>query len=155
MMGAGPMEMMGGYGPMGAGGPGGKGKMDTARMQARMDRHFAALKAELKLTAEQESAWANFKTAMQPGGDMLARQAQRSELVKLPTLERMEKMKALRTQHLTDMSTTMDQRFDATKAFYARLTPEPQKVFDSSAMPGPPQASSFFSSPLAISLFRS
>ncbi len=136
MIGAGPMEMMGACGPTGAGGPGFKGKMDPARMQARMDRHFAALKAQLKLTAAQEGAWTSFKTALQPSGDMLARQAQRSELAKLPTLERMEKMKALRTQHMTDMSTAMDRRFDATKAFYATLTPEQQKVFDSSAMPG-------------------
>lgn len=130
MMGAGPMEMMG------AGGPGCKSKMDPARMQTRMDRHFSELKTLLKLSAAQEGAWASFKTALQPSGAMLARQAQHSELAKLPTLERIEKMKALRTQHLADMSTAMDQRFAAIKTFYATLTPEQQKVFDSSAMPG-------------------
>ena len=95
-----------------------------------------ALKTQLKLTAAQDGAWTAFKAAMQPSADMLARHAQRDELTKLPTLERMEKMKALRTQHLTDMSTAMDKRFDATKTFYTALSPEQQKIFDTSAMPG-------------------
>lgn len=135
----GPGYMMGGAGPgymMGAGGPGFKGTFDPAKMQARMDRHFEALKTQLKLTAAQEGAWAAFKAAMQPSADMLARHAQRDELAKLPTLERMEKMKALRTQHFTDMNAAMDKRFDATKTFYTTLSPEQQKIFDASAMPG-------------------
>lgn len=135
MGGAGPGHMMGG-GPMGASGPGFKGNFDPAKMQARMDRHFEALKTQLKLTAAQEGAWTAFKAAMQPSADMLARHAQRDELAKLPTLERMEKMKALRTQHFTDMGTEMDKRFDATKTFYTALSPEQQKIFDTSVMPG-------------------
>jgi len=95
-----------------------------------------ALKTQLKLTAAQDGAWTAFKAAMQPSADMLARHAQRDELAKLPTLERMEKMKALRTQHLTDMSTAMDKRFDVAKTFYTALSPEQQKIFDTSAMPG-------------------
>jgi hypothetical protein len=135
MGGAGPGHMMG-SGPMGAGGPGSKGNFDPARMQARMDQHFEALKTQLKLTTAQDGAWTAFKTAMQPSQAMLARHAQHDELAKLPTLERLEKMKALRTQHFTDMTTAMDQRLDATKTFYAALTPEQQKVFDANAMPG-------------------
>ena len=135
----GPSYMMGGGGPgamMGAGGPGFKGDFDPTQMQARMDRHFDALKTQLKLTPAQEGAWTAFKTAMQPSGAMLTHHAQRDELAKLPTLERMEKMKALRTQHFTDMTAAMDQRMDATKAFYTALTPAQQKTFDASAMPG-------------------
>ena len=45
-------------------------------------------------------------------------------------------MKTLRTQHFTDMTSAMDQRLEATKVFYTALTPEQQKVFDTSAMPG-------------------
>lgn len=134
----GPGYMMGGAGPghMMGGGQGFKGNFDPAKMQARMDRHFEALKTQLKLTAAQEGAWTAFKAAMQPSADMLARHAQRDELAKLPTLERLEKMKALRTQHFTDMNAAMDKRFDATKAFYTALTPDQQKIFDTSAMPG-------------------
>lgn len=134
----GPGYMMGGGGPghMMGGGPGFKGNFDPAKMQARMDRHFEALKTQLKLTAAQDGAWTAFKAAMQPSADMLARHAQRDELAKLPTLERLEKMKALRTQHLTNMNAAMDLRMDATKTFYAALTPEQQKVFDANAMSG-------------------
>lgn len=126
-------SMMGGGGPMGAGG---MGHMDPAWMQARMDQHFTQLKTLLKLTPAQEGAWTTFKSAMQPTGAMLTMHAERSELANLPMLERLEKMKTLRTQHFNDMSAAMDQRFEATKAFYATLTPEQQKVFDTSAMPG-------------------
>lgn len=136
MGGGGPAAMMGGAGPMGAGGPGFMGNFDPAQMQARMDWHFDALKTQLKLTPAQEGAWTAFKTAMQPSAAMLAHRAQRDELAKLPTLERLEKMKTLRTQHFNDMSTAMDQRLDATKTFYAALTPEQQKIFDTNAMPG-------------------
>lgn len=135
----GPGYMMGGGGPgamMGAGGPGFMGNFDPAKLQARMDRRFETLKTQLKLTSAQEGAWTAFKAAMQPSADMLARHAQRDELAKLPTLERMEKMKALRTQHFTDMSNAMDKRIDATRAFYTALSPEQQKIFDTSAMPG-------------------
>jgi Spy/CpxP family protein refolding chaperone len=39
-------------------------------------------------------------------------------------------MKALRTQRMTEMNAEMDKRGDATKAFYAALSPEQQKIFD-------------------------
>jgi Spy/CpxP family protein refolding chaperone len=40
-------------------------------------------------------------------------------------------MKALHTQHAADMTAAMDKRGEAAKVFYAALTPEQQKVFDS------------------------
>ena len=69
--------------PMGAGGPGFKGNFDPAKMQARMDRHFEALKTQLKLTAAQDGAWTAFKAAMQPSADMLTRHTQRDDVVHL------------------------------------------------------------------------
>lgn len=48
-------------------------------------------------------------------------------MAKLPTPERIDKMKALRSQHMSDMTTAMDKRGEATKALYAALTPEQQK----------------------------
>ena len=129
--------MMGGAGPahmMGGAGPGSMGHFDSTKMQQRMDRHFGVLKTQLKLTASQEGAWTSFKAALQPSADM-RQHARRDELAKLPTLERMEKMKALRTQHFTDLSAAMDKRFDATRTFYAALAPEQQKIFDAKAMP--------------------
>ena len=131
--------MMGAGGPMMHAGMGHErmGKMDPARMQARMDKHHAALKAKLKLAAAQEGAWTTFTSAMKPASDMMAKHRDHAELAKLPTPERIDKMKALHTQHMTDMAATMDQRGAATKAFYATLTPEQKKVFDENTMRRP------------------
>jgi periplasmic protein CpxP/Spy len=39
-------------------------------------------------------------------------------------------MKAMRTQHMSDMNAAMEKRDAATKTFYASLTPEQKTVFD-------------------------
>jgi protein CpxP len=108
--------------------------MNPARMQTRMDKHHAALKAKLKLSAAQEADWTTFVAAMKPSADMVTRQAQHDELAKLPTPERIDKMKALHNQHMTEMTAAMDKRGEATKTFYASLTPEQKKTFDSAMM---------------------
>ena len=48
----------------------------------------------------------------------------------LSTPERLDKMRALRTQHMGDMQAAMAKRDDATKALYAALSPEQKKLFD-------------------------
>ena len=108
------------------------GKFDPVKMQARMDQRSAALKAQLKLTPAQEAAWTTFTAAMKPPATMMANRPDYAELIKLPTPERIDKMKALHTQRMADMTAAMTQRGEATKAFYAALTPEQQKVFDAS-----------------------
>jgi len=130
-----PGGMMGADGPM----PMGMhheqiGKFNFARMQARIEKRAAELKAKLKLSAAQEGAWTTFTAAMKPSADMMAKRPDFSELAKLPTPERIDKMKALHTQHISDMSAAMDKRGEATKAFYAVLTPEQQKVFDANTL---------------------
>lgn len=110
------------------------GKMDPAKMQAWMDKRNADLKAKLKLTPAQEGAWTTYTAAMKLPTDMMGKRGEYAELDKLPTPERIDKMKALRNQHMTDMNAAMDKRGEATKAFYATLTPEQQKVFDANAM---------------------
>ena len=129
--GAGPAGMMGHGGPMheSMGHPG-MGPMNPARMQARMERRHAALKAALKLTPAQEAAWATFAAAMKPPVDLKAKRPDFAEIAQLPTPERIDKMKALHTQHAADMTAAMDKRGEATKAFYAALTSEQQRVFD-------------------------
>ncbi len=113
------------------------GKMDPARMQARMDQRHAALKAQLKLAPEQESAWTTFTATAMPKAAMMANRPDMAEMAKLTTPERIDKMHALRTQHMSDMTAAMDKHADAVKAFYAVLTSEQQKVFDAQAMQGP------------------
>ena len=110
------------------------GQLDPAKVQAWSDKRNAAFKAKLKLTAAQESAWTTYTAAMKPPADLIAKRSDFAELAKLSTPERIDKMKALRTQHLSDMNAAMDKRGEATKAFYATLTPEQQKVFDTNTM---------------------
>jgi len=107
------------------------GRHDPAKMQAWLAKRQAELKAKLKLTPAQEGAWTAYTAAMQPP----ARGArptpeQRAEFDKLTTPERIDKMRALRNQRMAEMTAAMDKRGDATKAFYAALSPEQQKVFD-------------------------
>ena len=108
------------------------GKHDPAKMQAMMAKRQAELKAILKITPAQEGAWTAYTAAMQPPASMHARPTpeQRAEMDKLTTPQRIDKMRDMRAQHMTEMNATMTRRGDATKALYAALTPEQQKVFD-------------------------
>ena len=135
-MGGAGCDMMGG-GMNGQGmGHRGMDKMDPAKMQARMDQRHAALKAQLKLTAAQEPAWTAFIASHTPPAGMVGQQAAMADLAKLPTPERIDKMKELRAKQMGEMTAAMDKRGEATKVFYAVLTPEQQKVFDAHPMMG-------------------
>ncbi|APW45032.1 Spy/CpxP family protein refolding chaperone [Rhodoferax antarcticus] len=112
-------------------------KMDPTRMQAMMDQRHAAIKTLLKITPEQEAAWTLFIDSARPGAAMMAQWPDPSEMAKLTTPERIDQIKSLRSQRMTDMNAAMDKHFDATKALYTALTPEQQKVFDIQAMQGP------------------
>lgn len=114
----------------------GIGKMDPARMQAVMDKRHAALKTQLKITPAQEAAWTDFLASHKAPAGMKGQPAAMPDMSKLSTPERLDKMKELRAQHMAEMTTAMDKRTEATKAFYAVLTPEQQKVFDAHAMQG-------------------
>ena len=116
-----------------AGPPGERmGHHDPAKMQAMMAKRQADMKAKLKITPAQEGAWTTFTAAMQPPARMGGRPTpeQRAEFDQLSTPERIDKMRALRTERMTQMSAAMDKRGEASKTFYAALTPEQQKVFD-------------------------
>lgn len=113
------------------------GKMDPARMQARMDQRHTAMKTLLKITPAQEAAWTQFIDSARPGAATMAQRPDPAEMAKLTTPDRIDKMKSLRSERMADMSAAMDKHFDATKALYSVLTPEQQKVFDTQAMQGP------------------
>lgn len=109
------------------------GGHDPAKMQAMVAKRQADMKAKLKITPAQEGAWTAFTTAMQPPAGMMGQRPgaeQRAEMDKLTTPERIDKMRALRTQRMTEMNAEMDQRGAATKTFYAALSAEQQKTFD-------------------------
>jgi hypothetical protein len=127
-----PMGQGAGGGPTQPGGKMGMhGKMDPARMEAMMTKRQADLKAKLKITTEQESAWTTFTTAIKPPAAALDhKHPDRAEMDKLTTPERIDKMHALRTEHMASMNASMDKREEATKTFYAALNADQKKIFD-------------------------
>jgi protein CpxP len=115
----------------GGGRMGHMGRMDPAKMEQMMAKRAADLKAKLKITPAQEGAWTAFTTAMKPDmGQMAKHQADRAGMEKLSTPERIDKMRTLRAQHMTEMNAAMDKRDDAVKTFYATLSADQKKVFD-------------------------
>jgi Spy/CpxP family protein refolding chaperone len=93
-------------------------------MQKRMMQRQATLKTELKLTPEQEPAWESFVQSMKPSAQVA--RPNPAELDAMTTLQRLEKMKAMRAER----DAHMNQRMQAVQTFYNVLTPEQQKVFD-------------------------
>ena len=126
---------------MSDGGPAYKGGCEArhgqqlhSRWQEHRAKHLLELKEKLKLAPEQEAAWNAFASASQPGtrGVEVDRQAMRAEFAKLNTPQRLDKMLAMSDLRHAKML----QRIQATKVFYAQLSPEQQSVFDAQAMPG-------------------
>ena len=101
---------------------------DPARMQERqqkrMHQRMDQLKVQLKLAPAQEGAWTAFTQTMQP--KMQPMRNQREEMAALTTPERIDRMRALRSERMAEA----DRRGEAAKTFYATLTPEQQKTFD-------------------------
>lgn len=93
--------------------------------QLRAKHHAERLKAQLQITPAQEPAWNAFNAAMQPPAGQPPR-FDRGAFANLSTPERLDRMRALRTQRAAEQ----DKRADAIKTFYAALTPEQKKVFD-------------------------
>lgn len=102
-----------------------------ARMQKHLAERQAALKAELKITAQQEPAWNAFVARTAPEARP-ARQGPRENWSKLTTPERLDKMAAMKAER--DARTA--QRHEAIKSFYAALDVEQKKVFDAQQMQG-------------------
>jgi Spy/CpxP family protein refolding chaperone len=98
-------------------------------MQTRMAERLAEFKLKLKVTPAQESAWMTFTDAIKPA-PRAPMATSHAELSKLPTPERLDRMRALRTEHMAAMTARMDQRAEATKTFYAVLNADQKKVFD-------------------------
>lgn len=112
----------------------GKHRADRmAKMQKRMAERQAQFKAALKLTPEQEASYNAFvaRTAPEPRTAGQER-PQREDWSKLTTPERLDKMQARHAERGEQMA----KRIDATKSFYADLSPEQQKVFDAQSLRG-------------------
>ena len=129
--------------PPAPGGPGAKppvhqrgermGRHDPAKFAERMAKRQAELKAKLKITPAQEGAWSTFTSATQPPARPAQRPdraAARAEFEKMTTPQRIDRMQARQAERAAMFA----KRADATKTFYAVLTPEQQKTFDAQAM---------------------
>ncbi|MES2483091.1 MAG: Spy/CpxP family protein refolding chaperone [Pseudomonadota bacterium] len=109
----------------GHGGKQGHGRMDPAKRQAYVTKRLGELKQKLAITPAQEGAWTAFAAAHQPPATPMAR-PDREAMSRMTTPERIDQMRAMRTQRNAEM----DRRLDATKSFYAALTPDQRKLFD-------------------------
>jgi Spy/CpxP family protein refolding chaperone len=106
---------------------------DSARMHERMQKHMerrlGALKQKLQLSPTQEGAWGQYTAALKPTS---MQRPDRAEISRLTTPERIDRMRTLRAARMAEM----DKRADATKSFYAALSPEQKKVFDQESLKG-------------------
>jgi protein CpxP len=107
----------------------GHGRIDPAKMQERMARRLADFKQKLNLSPAQEGAWSAYAEALKP---TRMQRPDRGEFARLTTPERIDRMRAMRSERIAEM----DKRGDATKTFYAALTPEQKKVFDQETLRG-------------------
>lgn len=99
------------------------GRADPAKMQERMAKRLAEMKQKLQLSGAQESAWTAWTASMKPAA---FKRPDRGEMEKLTTPERIDRMRAMRSARMAEM----DKRADATKTFYAALSTEQKKTYD-------------------------
>jgi len=95
----------------------------AAHMEQRRAQREANLKQILQITPAQEGAWNTWTAARRPASQL---RLDRAELARLSTPERLDRMRTLRAAR----SAELDRRAEATKAFYAALSPAQQKAFD-------------------------
>lgn len=95
----------------------------AARHEQRRAEREANLKQILQITPAQEGAWNTWTAARRAGNPV---RLDRAELARLSTPERLDRMRALRVARGVEM----DRRAEATKVFYAALSPSQQKAFD-------------------------
>lgn len=109
--------------------------VNREQMQAKMAEMFAKRQARLhdllKLTAQQESAWASYQAAIAPAatGGMLP---DRAAIAKMSAPDRLAKKLDLSKQHLA----RMEAHLTALTAFYSQLTAEQKAIFDDNTRGG-------------------
>lgn len=87
---------------------------------------------DLRLSDSQEAAWREYTTAIAPDPQTLARHRATQELLPLvPTPRRIALIEATMAQDELDFR----RQGAAVNAFYGKLTPEQQKMFDRDTLP--------------------
>lgn len=96
-------------------------------MQERMEKHRAMVHDQLKITADQETAWKTFiESTSQHMQKMMGERPDHHVHETLSAPAMLEKQLERSKEHVT----MMQKQLDALKTFYAVLTPEQQKTFD-------------------------
>ena len=101
-----------------------------AKWGERAAKRSAALHDTLKLSGEQEAAWAAYTAAIKRPERAPRNVADRAAWKAMPAPERMAKRLDMSRQRLAMMET----RLAATTTFYAALNAEQKKVFDERSM---------------------
>lgn len=107
----------------------GHGPKDPAQRQARFEQRMEALKQKLQITPTQEGAWNTFAQAMRPPVQP-QRRPDREAIARMTTPERIDQLRAAQARRLAEM----ERRGEATKSFYATLTPEQKQTFDAQSL---------------------
>jgi protein CpxP len=103
---------------------------DRARMHEMMEKHRAAMSQDLHTVLNihpgQEAAFSAFQASMTPPPRDDHMKDDRAKMAAMTTPQRLDMMLAKMDEH----TARMRQHIQATKTFYAALTPEQQHVFD-------------------------
>jgi len=99
------------------------------KMKERQAKRMTELKTKLQLRADQEGAWSTFATSRQPPAAPPQR-PDRDAFAKMTTPQRLDLMK----EHQASRTMAFERRADATRSFYAALTPAQQKTFDAETL---------------------
>jgi len=104
--------------------------MDGERMGAMHKAQLAAIKKQLSLTPEQDTAWAQWVESIKPVEGMGRPDMKKADWAGLTTPQRLDKMQAMHEEHSQRMAQALARHSEATKTFYAVLTEAQQKTFD-------------------------
>lgn len=99
-----------------------------ARRQERMAQRLAVFKEQLRISPAQEGAWNTWTASLQPGAR--PQRPDPAEIARMTTPERIDRLRALRAER----NAAMDRKAEATKAFYAQLSPAQRTVFDAETL---------------------
>jgi periplasmic protein CpxP/Spy len=107
-----------------------RGHMDPAKMEAKLAKHLAELKTKLKITPSQEVAWSTFAAALKPPARIAHTRPDPAEMERLTLPQRMDKMQAIRAQHMSASQAQREKREEAVKTFYATLDNDQKSTMD-------------------------
>ena len=101
---------------------------DRAAHEKRMAEKAQKFQAALQLTDAQQAGWNSYREAIKPAPR--GKRMDRESFAKLTTPQRIDLMQQKRAER----NAQADRRAQATKTFYATLTPAQQKTFDAESL---------------------